>query len=536
MADNKIKVIIDVVGDKASTSLRNFRSDLTSTEGAFGKMKVAGSAAFDQIRANAGNFAMAAGAALVGFAAKAVGEFQKVALEAGNFAASTGMAVENASRWTAVVKPLGVELGDLQDVFNNLAGLIDTNDAALQQLGVTIAKDKSGRVDMNETVLRIIESLGRVEDPAKRAAMAARFFGEEGSRQFAPLIEQSAKLRDNLAAVSDEKVIDSGELKKAREFRDAMLELRQKTEDLAMTLGESLVPTLTDLAEVAGSLGDVLGAELPGGIKLIDAMVEPIAGKFRAAGDSIQQMKGDLYELDPVVQGVTDRLKADALAAEEAEVAAEDLGSAFSVTTLAIREASGALDLLRGSLNIEEAVAGAEEAIAGLAAEGGKTAENMRRAKEQVIGAAEAIGGLSKATQTRLAILIDTGQLQAALDLLNRINTQRRLLSEDRIPARLLPTSGGKVPGKAVGGPVSAGKPYLVGEEGPELMVPSTNGSIVPNHQLKSSSAPSGGSTSNTYSITVNVAPGGDPANTGRMLVEAIQDYERVNSSRWRAS
>jgi hypothetical protein len=58
----------------------------------------------------------------------------------------------------------------------------------------------------------------------------------------------------------------------------------------------------------------------------------------------------------------------------------------------------------------------------------------------------------------------------------------------------------------------------------------------VPNHQLKSSSAPSGGSTSNTYSITVNVAPGGDPANTGRMLVEAIQDYERVNSARWRAS
>jgi hypothetical protein len=61
-------------------------------------------------------------------------------------------------------------------------------------------------------------------------------------------------------------------------------------------------------------------------------------------------------------------------------------------------------------------------------------------------------------------------------------------------------------------------------------MVPNTNGTVIPNNKLGT------GSTSNTYSITVNVAPGGDPASTGRALVEAIQDYERVNSSRWRAS
>ncbi|MFA5265257.1 MAG: hypothetical protein WC378_15650, partial [Opitutaceae bacterium] len=38
--------------------------------------------------------------------------------------------------------------------------------------------------------------------------------------------------------------------------------------------------------------------------------------------------------------------------------------------------------------------------------------------------------------------------------------------------------------GRAVGGPVSAGRPYLVGEEGPELMVPNTSGTIVPNGQF----------------------------------------------------
>ena len=40
------------------------------------------------------------------------------------------------------------------------------------------------------------------------------------------------------------------------------------------------------------------------------------------------------------------------------------------------------------------------------------------------------------------------------------------------------------VPGLASGGPVSSGLPYIVGEEGPELFVPSQNGQIVPNGQM----------------------------------------------------
>ena len=41
-----------------------------------------------------------------------------------------------------------------------------------------------------------------------------------------------------------------------------------------------------------------------------------------------------------------------------------------------------------------------------------------------------------------------------------------------------------KLPGKADGGPVASGSAYVVGERGPELFVPSSSGSIVPNHAL----------------------------------------------------
>jgi len=44
---------------------------------------------------------------------------------------------------------------------------------------------------------------------------------------------------------------------------------------------------------------------------------------------------------------------------------------------------------------------------------------------------------------------------------------------------------------RASGGDVAGGAPYLVGEQGPELMIPKTSGTVIPNNRL--SSAMSGG-------------------------------------------
>jgi hypothetical protein len=43
-----------------------------------------------------------------------------------------------------------------------------------------------------------------------------------------------------------------------------------------------------------------------------------------------------------------------------------------------------------------------------------------------------------------------------------------------------------KLPGRAVGGPVTSQQPYMVGERGPELFVPGTGGSVVNNSDLRS--------------------------------------------------
>jgi hypothetical protein len=58
---------------------------------------------------------------------------------------------------------------------------------------------------------------------------------------------------------------------------------------------------------------------------------------------------------------------------------------------------------------------------------------------------------------------------------------------------------------RAEGGPVGAGSAYVVGEKGPELFVPSSSGSIVPNGAMGSSGGGSGGVTVN-YNIAAGVS------------------------------
>jgi len=74
------------------------------------------------------------------------------------------------------------------------------------------------------------------------------------------------------------------------------------------------------------------------------------------------------------------------------------------------------------------------------------------------------------------------------------------------------------IPGRAMGGPVSGGSPYVVGEQGPELFVPHASGTIVPNNKM------GGGSGSGSGSVTVNY---NIAAGVSRAELVPILDQER---------
>jgi phage-related protein len=75
---------------------------------------------------------------------------------------------------------------------------------------------------------------------------------------------------------------------------------------------------------------------------------------------------------------------------------------------------------------------------------------------------------------------------------------------------------------RAIGGPVSSGTPYLVGERGPELFIPDVSGTIMPNNTLSGGGA---GVAGNTYNISVQAGVG-DPRMIGQQVVEYIKRFE----------
>ena len=68
---------------------------------------------------------------------------------------------------------------------------------------------------------------------------------------------------------------------------------------------------------------------------------------------------------------------------------------------------------------------------------------------------------------------------------------------------------------RAMGGPVTSGTSYLVGEQGPELFTPSRSGAIIPNHSL-------GGGRGSVINLTVNGAI--DPEGTARAIINVLNN------------
>jgi hypothetical protein len=80
---------------------------------------------------------------------------------------------------------------------------------------------------------------------------------------------------------------------------------------------------------------------------------------------------------------------------------------------------------------------------------------------------------------------------------------------------------GSSITGKAIGGPVLAGTPYMVGENGPELFMPGQSGSIAPTGRF-------GGSTINLY-VTGNTLLDRDAARKiGGDMVKYLKDNMRI--------
>lgn len=128
---------------------------------------------------------------------------------------------------------------------------------------------------------------------------------------------------------------------------------------------------------------------------------------------------------------------------------------------------------------------------------------------------AEVLGNAAKAGVNALISVLESG-INAAIRGANSLTKRLPLGMDFTIPEV-------QIPRLAKGGIVTAPTLALIGEAGPEAVVPLN----------KAGNGLGGG---NNYQITVNVAPGANPVDTGRAIVDAIKAYERSNSGSWRGA
>jgi len=128
-------------------------------------------------------------------------------------------------------------------------------------------------------------------------------------------------------------------------------------------------------------------------------------------------------------------------------------------------------------------------------------------------GVAAVINGVSSA----VSVLVSG--INAAISAVNLLISAYNIVN-NITGAKDLP----KIPKLAAGGPVSSNRPYIVGEVGPELFVPSSSGRIVPNNKLGNG----GGSV-----ININVSGAIDPEGTARSIVNVLNNsfYRGTNGA-----
>lgn len=506
---DKVKVLIDVDSSGAVSGLTKFKTSFKEAEGAAGKFKVVSSGAMDFVKANAASMAAGAGVAIAAFTAKAVGAFQELALGAEKFSNATGLAVEDASRYMEVLGDIGVEQGSLQTGLNKLNRAVADNSAAFADAGIEIAKTADGATDVNKTFLNTVEALRNIKDPAEKARIATQLLGK-GWQELSTVINMGSKeLEESLAAVADAKVIDPDEVRKAKQLRDTFDTLKDAGEEFALALGETVVPILADAVEI---IVDVVGAVksvtsaigdffdlLPQGSNDMGEVAAQFA-KFGGVGRTIgkiinDEVKGPLEELEettlPNVTYAWDRFLGEL-----------DQVDAFAGAKRQIDEVKQALvDAFNG-----ESVDSAEFE---------RSVRDAQRSIGNVVETLLAAGELSRAEANSILFnikILGVEGLEYALGLLNNPALRVDTATVSMKPNTAYIPGLGTFPARGSGGPVSSGMPYLVGERGPELFVPGSSGSIVPNSRI--------GAAGSTINVTVTSA---DP----NEVVRALQTYVR---------
>ena len=349
---------------------------------------------------------------------------------------------------------------------------------AFEEMGISI-RDSSGQTKKSEALFKeFFVSLESIQSPFERNALLAQVFGAKVGITMANLIKDGVVAMDDLAE-SATGVFTDETIRNAEKFNDMMNRLNRKI----------LTPLRSKMIDIAAAYFTV--AE---GMGLIEA--DPVVQSLEEMNQAFTNSQVLILAYGNTLRtnkSLTKDQQKEIIEMLKEEIKLRDeLGKKIQrINKNTADSTKSSFDVIKASLEKFEDALGTVDERLGKAAVG-----SMKKFEDSIVNSLKA-GKLEFKDFSNYVI-----------EQLIRIAIQEAILA----PLKGTFTSffsgfgdlfGG---GKADGGAVSGGTPYMVGERGAEMFVPNSSGQIITNENIKQQGQPQSAPTVNFNISTVDAA------------------------------
>ena len=508
---------------------------------------------------------VAAGALALGAGAVfAADKFADLGVSVRQFRDVAGTSADTASRWVAVLDDYGIAADVGAKSVGKFGREIANGGDTLRKYGVDIVRAKDGSVDMQGTLLNLADAYNGMQDPASKSALLMAAFGRQG-QQLIPILEQGRDgIRQMFADVPDKQLLSDSDLDKAREFKLAVDNLQDAFMEIGIVVGRVVsgpLSLLTDTiaivsrgaAELGGSFGGsalqgaafgaAIGSIIPGVGTLTGALIGGGAGLISGLGDSskaAREAATEFYNASPLFAGLAVNMEQSNQAAQrsaekhrESAAGIREEIAALQGAALALATKTGMELAAQGSM---QGVEFAQRAVNDALEKYGPFSLEARAAQTNLEAATLKAAEANKGNMQSLITLRDQvpslrGEIQAYIDALNRIPRDVRTIINAEKRGTVL-GFGAFLPETAEGGIFSGAQARVIGEAGPEAVIPLNNprrAQQIMNEAglVNAMAVRGGGGTTHNVHLNVSVPVGADPADAGRHISYALDAYYR---------
>lgn len=503
--------------DEASKEVKKVEGSLSGLGSALSKAGIAAAA-----------FGAAAAAALGAFAISSVKEFSEVGDAVEKMSIRTGLSAESVSALRVAADMGGTSIETVEGAAKKMQltmvsakGASDGMKDAFKGIGMSINDIFAKGVSPDTKFELLGNAIANTTDPMLRTQLAIEAFGKSGT-DLLPMFEGG---NFSMAAWSEQAKklgvsFDELSAKHAAELNDAIGAMGTAWTGLKMKVGGELAPVITGfINDQLIPMAEKTLAALPSISELKKGFDNMKVG-FVQAVNEFDQKTGIITALREGFEKIWSQIQTQLVPALQKLWEAnkplmpyyEALGKVIAgVLVVSIRILIEVVTTIIGKM-IDFATWQANTQAAIL--------EFSKPAIDLITGVFKGMGD---------QIFYVIGKLgdfkRAAIDAYNWAAKAASMVNS-ATPSGMISNAIGALSGRAMGGSVTAGTPYIVGENGRELFVPNQSGTIVSNSGLKSSGSGA--------SININIGNffGGNPElaarDLGDLIIKRLQMNARV--------